>query len=308
MSDGSPSVAIAVATHDRNGPLAVLLRALVAVADHTLPEAKVGVVVIDDNPDGRARTVCDEFEGCYPLGLRYVHVGAQNISVARNAALTNGMDLADFVVLTDDDCDPAPTWLSALLAMQAATDADIVTGPFQLRASPGAPPWYEAQGFVGASQLYEDGSEPPHGCTANALLRTRFLVEHPDVRFLSHYGKTGGEDMVFFHTAAEAGAVHRYALDAMMYEDIPVARTSFRFTLTKNFWFGNNMAVINRTTREAPRLRLVVRGVRWVVEAAARPARRVVAGDPPHLRRALYDAMIGFGLVAGAFGFTARHH
>ncbi len=302
------TVAVAVCTHQRNDALRVLLKALTAVSEATEGRADVGVVVIDDNPDGRAESVCNDFTDSYSLGLRYVHVGAQNISIARNRALTEGMDMADWVVLTDDDCDPTPGWLGHLLEMQHQTKADIVTGPFQLKASEQAPKWFVEQGFVNASIQYPDASIPPHGCTANALLRTDFLTEHEEVRFLSEYGETGGEDMVFFHTAELAGAEHRYALKAMMHEHLPVERTQFWFSLTKNYWFGNNMVFINRTTREYPAWRMLARGSKVIVVSALSPLKRITNRQAPHFRKAAHDSMIGLGLVAGVFGMKAKHH
>lgn len=56
------SVAVYVCTHRRNGPLVDLLTSLQAAADTVQPEIGVAVVVVDDNPDGRAEPVVEGFE------------------------------------------------------------------------------------------------------------------------------------------------------------------------------------------------------------------------------------------------------
>ena len=307
MSKERTPVAICVSTFDRNGPLTRLLEHLLAVADFSADSVKLGIAIADDNTDGRAKAVADAFADRFELGIRYVPVNAQNISLARNASLAAGGEIADFVVLTDDDCMPPKSWLSELLAMQLSTDADIVTGPFELVAAEGSPDWYFDQGLEGASVVYADGSIPPHGCTANALIRTGFLAAHPDVRFRTDYGKTGGEDMVFFHSAEVAGAVHRYARNAMMQEDLPLERTTMRFAVGKNFWFGNNMVVINSTTKEFPSWRMFLRGLKAAIVSLSVPLKRVAGGKPPHARKAIVDSMIGFGLMAGAAGIKVNH-
>ena len=53
--------------------------------------AAVGVVVVDDTAEGRARTVVEQFEGRFELGITYRISGRQNISLARNLAIETGM-------------------------------------------------------------------------------------------------------------------------------------------------------------------------------------------------------------------------
>lgn len=301
-------VIVAVCTFNRPDALQRLLVGLQNQAQSSDPIIHLGVVVVDDHSSLSAEPVVTAVASSFPLGAHYVPLGSHNISTARNTALQHAMQRGDWVALTDDDCDPPEGWLNELVSMQRRTNADIVTGPFTLYAHPDAPRWYHEQGFAGGSVLYEDGIDPPHGCTANALLRSDFLTEHPAVRFREDYGETGGEDMVFFHTAREAGAVHRYARNAMMFEEIPLSRTSFRFALTKQFWFGNNMTVINRRTREFPMYRLGLRGMKAIALALWSPLDRLRQRQRPHLRMAAREIAFGLGLIAGVFGVKARHH
>ena len=87
MNASLPKIVVAICTFQRNGPLRVLLTALRGVAAATGARARIGIVVVDDNPDQRARTVVEEFEGVFALGCHYRHSGQRNISLARNIAV-----------------------------------------------------------------------------------------------------------------------------------------------------------------------------------------------------------------------------
>ncbi len=65
-----PKIIVAICTYQRNDPLRTLLSALRDVAAATRERATVGVVVVDDNADQRARTVVDEFQWAFALGCR----------------------------------------------------------------------------------------------------------------------------------------------------------------------------------------------------------------------------------------------
>ena len=54
---GRPKIMVAICTYKRNDPLRTLLDALIAVAAASQHRADIGVVVVDDNPDQRARAV-----------------------------------------------------------------------------------------------------------------------------------------------------------------------------------------------------------------------------------------------------------
>ena len=313
--DDEPSAAtrtrvmVCMTTHRRNDALRRLLDALVAVAEDAAELADVGVVVVDDNPDGRAESVVKEFVGRYPLDVHYRFTGAENISIGRNAALEAGIELGDWILMTDDDCEPPSDWVVEMLSARERFGADIVTGPRSYRSVAAAPSWYSAQRYHEDSEIrYPDGSVPDHGCTANVLLSCAFLRTHPDVRFQDALGRLGGEDMVFFHAAENAGANHRFSETAITYEYVPLERTQLRSLLRTSFWYGNNEAVINERTHEWTRWRLLLRGTRRAVEPQLRLVLAAARRDGADWRGSLYDSMRGLGLVVGAFGVRINHH
>ena len=67
-----------------NEPLATLLESILVAADAVADLAAVGMIVVDDNPDGAAKAVVDRFEGRFELGIHYRHVGLGNIYRAQH--------------------------------------------------------------------------------------------------------------------------------------------------------------------------------------------------------------------------------
>ncbi|HEX6911670.1 MAG TPA: glycosyltransferase, partial [Longimicrobium sp.] len=132
-------VAVCVPTHRRPESLRRLLLALDAQA-LPAPAPEVEVLVVDNDAAGSARAVA---EACAPLlrwPLRYAVEPERGISAARNrlAALAGG---AEWLAWVDDDEEPEPGWLAALLRAAAAHGADAVAGPVLPRFAAPPPPW-----------------------------------------------------------------------------------------------------------------------------------------------------------------------
>lgn len=308
-AESPPRVLVAVCTYNRNGPLAELLSALLECARVVGPSARVGVVVVDDSRDGRARPVVDEFEGRFDLGIHYLRAGRQNISFARNMALDRATALGDWVAMTDDDCVPAPEWLKAFLEVQARTHADALSGPYHRRAPPGAPAWLTEQPFLELlAKAYEDGAPVDFAGTNNSFLRSRWWREHPEVRFALNLGVLGGEDVVFYRSAHAAGLRIHHAQRAVIFEKEPPNRATYRYQLWLFLWLGNGSYVTRRQLGDSSRARMVLQGGNHVRKALQRPLRRLWHREAPQLRYCVADTLFGVGLLLGATGVRIRHH
>lgn len=309
MSDaGRPRIAVAVCTYNRHGPLAVLLDALVANARRLAGKALVGVVVVDDSSDGNARHVVERYAGRFDLGATYRISGRQNIALARNMGLETAADLADFIAMTDDDCEPDPGWLEALLEVQRRTGADAVSGPLRRRTPPGSPRWLVEEPFleIGLRERVEDGAESQSAATHNSMIAARWIREHPHVRFDPALGRTGGEDPVFYRTAHAEGLRIRCSARGVVYENEPPSRATLRYQLRMFFWFGNStyIASVRRGTHP---LRMAVHGVKLVVSAPLRSLGRLARLERPQLRYCLATALRGLGVLAGVLGVRVTH-
>ena len=99
-----------------------LERCLAALAASELAPERFEVVVVDDSPDPEVARVA-AVASVAPRVVRPIHTGP---SGARNA----GADAArgEFVAFTDDDCEPSPGWLPALVEALAANPGAAVGG------------------------------------------------------------------------------------------------------------------------------------------------------------------------------------
>lgn len=310
MSDAAPesTIGVAVCTYNRNGPLEVLLDALLRNAEQAKGKARIGVAVVDDSNDGKAQSVIDRFEGRFELGIRYLRSGRQNISIARNLAIEAAAGLGDWVAMTDDDCEPVPGWIEALVEMQQRTGADAVSGRYRRRAPEGAPAWLSDEPFLEiALDEREDGAAIDVAGTNNSMISSAWWKDHPEVRFQPDLGVTGGEDMVFYRTAHAAGLQIAYSQAATVFENEPPERLTLGYQLRLFFWLGNSSYLTRYETGLASRPRMVLQAGNQVAKGLARPIGRMLRGQSPQLRYSLALVLYGIGLASGPLGLRVSH-
>jgi succinoglycan biosynthesis protein ExoM len=301
------TIAVAICTYKRNDLLERLLEALPACAEGVRDRAALGVVIVDDTAEGQARPVAQAFAKQFELGLEYRISGKQNISLARNLAVETAMDMADWTVMTDDDCEPPPQWLEALLDLEQRTGADAVTGRMVRRVPDGSPRWITEQPFLelGVEEL-PDGGDMAAAATFNTMISNRWLKTHPKIRFDPDYGVIGGEDMVFFRAAKAAGLKIRFSEKAFVYENEPAERATFGYQLYVHFWHGNS-AALACIESGMNRSRMFVHGSASLARAIVRPAARVVRGQKPQLRFGLAQVLHATGKLLGTAGVRVDH-
>jgi succinoglycan biosynthesis protein ExoM len=308
MSVSKPStIAVAICTYNRNEALTALLDALLITAARLGERAGVGVVVIDDSTDGKARKVMKRFDRRFERGIEYRISGRQNISLARNLALETASELADWVVMIDDDCEPSPEWLRELLETQRRTGADAVSGPMIRRVPPGSPKWLTDEPFleVGMERI-EDEAELMIASTFNSMISSRWLKEHPAIRFDPALGVIGGEDMVFYRSAHAAGLRIRYSKRASVYENEPPSRATLSYQLRSFLWHGNTSYVTSTRAGVRPS-RMFLSGLNSMRRALLRPIVRICRGERPQLRYCLASVLYAIGKMIGPFGIRIDH-
>lgn len=301
------TVAVAVCTYKRNEPLTVLLHALLACAERVRNRAAVGVAIVDDTGDGQARPVAENFAHMFELGVGYRISGKQNISIARNVAVEAALEIGEWIAMTDDDCEPPPQWLEALLDLQERTGADAVTGRMVRRAPENAPRWITDQPFfeLGVEER-PDGSEMSVAATFNSLMSSDWLKAHPHIRFDPNMGVVGGEDMVFFRAANAAGLRICFSELGLVYENESMERATFGYQLYVYFWHGNS-AALACVGDGMKRSRVFVHGTASLARAGARPLSRLLRGQKPQLRFCLAQILHAFGKQLGAVGVRIGH-
>lgn len=309
MTEAKTTVAIYAGTYKRNEPLVAMLDSILVSVEHVAERASVGMIIVDDNPDGSARLVVDQYRDRFELGIHYLHIGKGNISLVRNAGIELGVTLGDWVAMTDDDCEVSPEWLASLLDVQQRTSADAVTGTCYLRVPAGSPAWLSEQPFFEEGRVSQaDGAAMQIAATNNSMVRSSWLVAHPEVRFDIELGVLGGEDMVFFGTAHRAGLKIHFAEKAVVWGNESAARATFKYRLKSSYWLGNTICVTNLKLGTASRSRLLVRGVRSLGRSVVRPASRAIHRQPPQLRYTVAMIAQSAGLILGSLGLRRAHH
>ena len=300
-------IIVAICTYNRNEELSPILNKLAEYAGTNWADCRIGVTIIDDSSDGVAESVTDMYAHSFPLGLVYENSASRNISIARNLALSKSMHRADWIAMTDDDCEPSEQWLSELVRVREATRADVVTGLMLRRAPEHAPAWIKEQPFLELGEFgAEDGDELPVAYTNNSLISSAFLISHPSLRFDPDFGRIGGEDMAFFQSLKEAGAKIVFAAKAFVYENEPDERLTLRYQMRRYFWHGNS-SVLTSLKRGTGRGRMAIHAGTTMVRAAGRPLQQIARGSSPQLLYALAKMAEGFGKLAGAVGIMVNH-
>jgi glycosyltransferase involved in cell wall biosynthesis len=302
-----PTIAVAICTYNRNEALTILLEALITSVRHLAGRAAVGVVIVDDSKDGRARAIAEQYAGRFELGTVYRISGRQNISLARNMAIETAMDMADWTVTIDDDCEPVKEWLEALLEVQRQTRADAITGPMIRRVPSGGPSWLVDEPFLELGlERQADGAELTSGSTFNSMIRSAWLKRHAEIRFQPALGVVGGEDMVFYRAARAAGLQIRYSQRACVYENEPPSRANLAYQLRLFLWHGNSsyVACVRSGVRPA---RMLLHGAKSLVRALLRPIVRICRGQRPQLRYCLASVLHAVGNIIGPLGIRVDH-
>lgn len=304
-TDQATTVLLCVPTFRRPVGLARLLDAIV---DLERPASvDVGVVVVDNDPDGSSRSVAQRFES--DLDVHYVVEPTRGVADARNRALAVAHALGcDWIGWLDDDEAPESDWLVRMLSTQVRYGADVVFGPNEPVFEPGAAEWL-AESDLYHFDRFATGERYPyfHTRTSGVLMRAAIV---PDERFDVRLSLTGGEDRLFFTRVHRAGGVFVYDADALVHEFIPLSRTRVSWLLRRWYRTGVTRSLTMLYLDEPGwprRLRRVAGGLLMGTRGLLSALVAVPRGRVPVLRGARL-ALIGVGSSVGALGFEYREY
>jgi GT2 family glycosyltransferase len=226
-------ITVVVTTVDRPEPLGRCLDAI--LGGELLPDE---IVVIDQGNTGACEHEVAQ-RSSVGVRLRYQQRPRRGLSAGRNAGA--GLASGTIIVVTDDDCVPAPGWLLNLhRALSEPGAPDAVTGPvFPL--GPDAPGLY-AVSSRGSTVRTEYSARPARpwvvGTGANFAI-TRAWFERAggyDERLGAGSAGKAAEDMDMFYRLLAAGGRIRYEPGAVIFhERQPLAR---RMASRHTYGFG----------------------------------------------------------------------
>ncbi len=300
-------MAVCVATYLRPEGLQRLLEAL---ASASLPRSAptVDVVVVDNDPEGSARAICENAREWFPFDLHYAIEKRRGIPQARNTALAVAIPTADFVVFTDDDVEPAQGWLAELMRVQALYHADVVAGPNPPRFLDEPPAWMREGRFFDGQQRVT-GTLVDTAATHNVLVRCE-VFEQMDRLFDERFALHGCTDTEFFRRVARAGHRMVWAQDALAYECIPASRATLRWLVQRTYRIANGQGSAEFRSLEGRTAPWVfVHGLKCMARGAVNLVLAVALRRGMVARvHALLKLVSGAGWLTGLFGLRYREY
>ena len=227
-----------------------LAKTLWSIAEQRhIDDIELRIIVADNDETPSARTLAETTAAAAGLTLTYLHAPARNISIARNACLSEAR--AEWVAFVDDDEIAEPLWLSRLTATARCGGWDAVIGPVQAVYRPEAKDWVRRADFHSSGAIWVGGVIQT-GHTSNVLIRRAAIGP---LRFELSFGRTGGEDVDFFYRFYDRGGRIGFAPDAWVQDPVPQAREQFGWIATRWFRFGQTHAerVLSRGRSPADR-------------------------------------------------------
>ncbi len=280
-----------------------LRRLLGALQELRVPDdCSVRVVVVDNDADESARSVCREAATwlCWPL--HYTTEKRRGIPHARNKALATALPHADFVAFLDDDETPDPLWLTHLWRAQHTHEAAAVTGP-ALPAFETPPPRWIPESRLFDGPRHETGTRVSVAYTNNVLVATRALEAMPAL-FDERLALTGSSDSEFFTRFARAGHAIVWCDEARTQEWIPASRARLGWLLRRALRTGSTQTVVEaRDAGRTAALRIVAHGL-WCIARGVSAALAHLPLDHGAAARGAALAAAGVGRLAGLTGWA----
>lgn len=218
------------------------------------------IIVADDSIDGRVRPILDRLDGG-SADITLVHVGAGNISIARNACLEAAT--GEFLLFIDDDEWVEADWIDRHSRALERDRADAAFGPVKAYYTDDTPEWLRRADLFSRNRV-KDGQALTRGTTANAMVR-RATVLRLGLRFREEFGRTGGEDTAFFGQLYRGGG-KLVGSAALVSEMVPADRCSLHYlrrrAVRAGQTFARNALIGSSRWRKA----------RFAVDAAAKMA------------------------------------
>lgn len=294
-------VVVAVLTYGRNEALPGLLAELAGQAKSLQPQP-ARVLVVDNNPDGRAEGLV-----LAQPGVSYVHEPEPGIAVARNRALEWAGGVGAVVFLDDDEM-PAPGWLAALVGTARRTGANAVTGPVH-RQYPQRPDAYISGMRRWDRVSRETGTPVPAASTANLLLDLGFLATH-GLRFDPRFGLTGGSDTLLTKQLIRAGGLLVWCEEAVVTDFVTAERMTAKWLASRGRRVGNTTSRVEvelagaGRARGAARARMAARGAGLVLAGSVDSVTAAVRRDEAGRGWGRWRRARGTGVLLGSVGGT----
>ncbi|AFR47699.1 glycosyltransferase family 2 protein [Gordonia sp. KTR9] len=240
---------ISIATYMRPDGLKRLLDSL------TSGDEIADVVVVDNDPDGSARTIAEQH-----LAVTFYAIQPDaGIAQARNRGLEYFTAEYDGIIFVDDDEWVEPDWFIALVSYLESSDSDVIQGPVITCLPQDCPTWIRRGGFFQRERV-ASGTPLLSAATNNTVLAREAWVRAGEPRFDPSFSETGGSDWDFFWGLRRSGARIVYCNEAVVSEDVPASRLSAKWLVRRSMRSGIVHSRVRLKYRDNP-YRALVRGM-----------------------------------------------
>lgn len=220
-------------------------------------ERRFAVIVMENDADGRAgaEAATPLFESGEIEGLVIIAHQRGNCHAYNAGWLTALVNFPQFrhVAVIDDDEIANPLWLENLCATRDKFGVDVVGGPqFPVFQDTEHGLWHDHPVFV--PHYSETGIVPALYSSGNLLVGRNVLeaMEHP---FLDlQFNFLGGGDSDFLSRASSRGFTFAWSAEALIHEDVPERRTSWRWIQARALRNGVISTFVEKRRRSHQRL------------------------------------------------------
>ena len=238
------------------------------------------------------------------VSVRYVVEERPGVAAVRNRALDETPE-RDLLIFIDDDEEPEPGWLAALVGMRASTGCQAVAGPV-IPVYEVEPEEWVRQGEFFVRKTWPTGTIRPVAAS-NCLLLDLGFVRRKGLRFDEAFGATGGEDTLFTRRLSAAGGVIRWCDEARVRDHVPASRLARPWILRRQRSHAATsvrveLALAGAGVQPAIRARAAVGGLVRIVVGALRTAGGTLIGDPRHAAKGARLLARGRGILAASTG------
>ncbi len=231
--------AIGFCTYKRVHGLRKLL-AYIAQLDDLQSIRPLVIICDNDGTDPAVGETVAAFEASTGLVAHLVVEKTPGIAAARNAVFDKAEALhLRFLAMLDDDEWPSAQWLTALLHTQAETGVAVVGGPVVPEFPADKSELQKFAKFWSVERQFLRG-RPLVFCTCNFLIDLDAIANVPRPLFDPRFGLTGGGDTVFFRGLFFAGFQMDWTEQALVSEEVPPSRASYKWLRQRRFRVGNH--------------------------------------------------------------------
>jgi len=238
------------------------------------------------------------------MNVRYVVEERPGVAAVRNRALDETTE-RDLLIFIDDDEEPEPGWLAALVGLQASTGCQAVAGPV-IPVYEVEPEEWVRRGEFFVRKTWPTGTVRPVAAS-NCLLLDLGFVRRVGLRFDEAFGATGGEDTLFTRQLCAAGGVIRWCAEARVRDHVPASRLARPWILRRQRSHAATsvrveLALAGGGAQPAIRARAAAGGLVRIVVGGLRTAGGTLISSPQHAAKGARLLARGRGILAASVG------